>query len=95
MTHTKGPWKVEHDGPSRPIIITGESMLSISRYEDGKWVSYGEQEEADAIMMAAAPELLEAMRHIESSTTRNGEVPQMHRHVNNLAREAIAKAEGR
>lgn len=40
-------------------------------------------------------ELLEALRHIERSTTRNGEVPQMHHHVNSLAREAIAKAEGR
>lgn len=43
----QGKWSVEHDGPSRPIIFTPDKrMLSISQWENGRWVSY-EQEEAD------------------------------------------------
>ncbi len=38
-------WEVGHDGPSRPIIITPDHrMLSISQYENGRWVSYAEEE---------------------------------------------------
>jgi hypothetical protein len=61
--HTPGPWEVDHDGPSRPIILTGNGMLSISMYEDGHWVSY-ENEENDAHLIAAAPELLEMLQKV-------------------------------
>ncbi len=40
-------WSVEYDGPSRPIIFTPDNrMLSLSQWENGRWVSY-EQEIAD------------------------------------------------
>lgn len=59
--HTPGPMHVGYDGPSRPIIHTGNhGMLSVSKFQDGRWVSY-EEEDADCVLFAAAPELLEAL----------------------------------
>lgn len=66
---TPGPWEMGYDGPSRPIITTADhSMLSISRYDNGRWQSY-EREDYDARLIAAAPELgkvsQDALRLIE------------------------------
>ena len=54
---TPGPWKVGHDGTSRPIILaTGHKMLSVGQFDGARWSSY-EEEEADARLIAAAPDL--------------------------------------
>ena len=86
MTYTKGPLSEQ----------VRELHFSLGRV-DGDTLPHVAHDLADEVkaLEAINAELLEAMRHIESSTTRNGEVPQMHRHVNNLAHDAIAKAEGR
>jgi len=44
---------------------------------------------ANAILMASAPEMLEALRNLEND---NGSIP---RHAWKLVQDAIAKAEGR
>jgi len=54
---TPGPWRVGHDGTSRPIILaTGHKMLSVGQFDGARWSSY-EEEEADARLIAAAPDL--------------------------------------
>ena len=54
---TPGPWMVGHDGTSRPIILTtGHKMLSVGQFDGARWSSY-EEEEADAALVAAAPDL--------------------------------------
>ena len=91
--HTPGPWIVYHDGPSRPIILCGDnSMLSISRWIDGKFTTY-ENEEADAQLIAASPDLLAAckMALADSSPDSDDFRPQ----TIWALEEAIEKAEGK
>src|SRR5260370_19247794 len=42
----KLPWKVGHDGPSRPIILTSDValMLSLEAFNNGKWGSFDDEE---------------------------------------------------
>lgn len=86
---TPGPWKVDYDGPSRPIIVTASrTILSISAYEYGRWGSY-DLEEADARLIAAAPELLDALKMLVADREADGygsEEPAL------TAKAVIAKA---
>lgn len=52
---TAGPFTVAYDGPSRPIITTGEpgTMLSIGRLDGGTARTYA-REDADARMFSTA-----------------------------------------
>jgi hypothetical protein len=76
MKHTKGPWKAEQfDAESWKI------------YGDGIVVSGGVRE-ADARLIAAAPELLEALRNMVNMA-RNGRLTN---EDIRQAHEAIAKA---
>lgn len=78
--HTSGPWRVGHDGPSRPIILTADPkiMLSISAFVDGKWTTYDNEKE-DAKLVAAAPELLKILKamvlvHVHGMTAKTAKV---------------------
>lgn len=65
---TPGPFTVEFDGPSRPIICGPNFvMLSISKKEYEWWGSY-ENEEADCRLFAAASELLAAAIEVTSGS---------------------------
>jgi len=56
MAHTPGPWTpVECDGNADDIAIADS---------DGGYVCYSVATEADALLIAAAPELLSALRAI-------------------------------
>ena len=85
---TPGPWKVGHDGTSRPIILTtGHKMLSVSQFDGARWSSY-EEEEADAALIAAAPDLareVELLRKfmgfIEEIDTLKRPLTPMERHL--------------
>ena len=48
---TEGPWRVGHDGPSRPILLTKNSLLSLSKLEMTRHSSY-EEEDADHRLVA-------------------------------------------
>lgn len=40
-------WKVEYDGPSRPIITGPQNqMFSISKFIHGQWSSFADEEKA-------------------------------------------------
>jgi hypothetical protein len=56
--HTPGPWRYEEFGPNVIIKATKNPMLSVvhSLYHESR-----EQMEANACLIAAAPELLEAL----------------------------------
>ena len=90
--HTPGPWEVEnskdeHNGVEFP---QGYNIVS----EDGQYIVgdagilEGEIDEANARLIAAAPELLEALRFV---LTAHGE--QLH-DAFAMANAAIAKATG-
>lgn len=61
---TPGPWQVVYHGPSNPIIVTAaphRQVLSVRPLVDE--LSYA-NEVADAYLIAAAPELYEALANL-------------------------------
>lgn len=84
-THTPGPWKVGLEG----YVIHVSGYPCIARCENDEDQT---RSEANALLIAAAPELLEALkfmleRHLNSDTVTMGDA--------RACRDAIAKAEGR
>ena len=81
---TPGPWVVSHDGPSLPIVIERDGALVIGgcSYQDS-------MEEANARLIAAAPELFEALNELlgHVSSVQVGS-------VYDEAQAALAKATG-
>uniref|UniRef100_A0A6M3LR29 Uncharacterized protein n=1 Tax=viral metagenome TaxID=1070528 RepID=A0A6M3LR29_9ZZZZ len=88
--HTPGPWKRAGHG-------NGKQELSIFR-NDGKEIACirGEAQLADARLIAAAPELLYALREIVSQIDQGGSGGKVFSRDACIAaaRAAIAKAEG-
>ena len=86
MNHTPGPWK-HGEG------VCNHKVYSVAQPEKDEIVRcYGdtpEEAEANVRLIAAAPELLEALRKIERMPWPNGESPYAL-----VARSAIAKATG-
>jgi hypothetical protein len=98
-THTPGPWSVSN-GLSTVWANDGERQ--IADCDKGPLRSAGE-DLANARLIAAAPELLAALREIESKLTAllcdrvlDSTLPEFYevRDARNSARAAISKAEG-
>lgn len=90
MAHTPGPWWV--DGPGEGIEVHDTFGRTASVWGEG-----GKESEAwaNARLIAAAPELLAALKFIVNDCPEPGEAAQLTAHGYNLACSAIAKAEGR
>jgi len=103
-THTPGPWAVERPyGEPGMYVAAPSSALVCKLYPvDGRYVADQlESVEANARLIAAAPELLAALRGLfehcamvhkqwgEGSNAREAEAAE------DAARAALAKAEGR
>lgn len=95
--HTPGPWTVSYQTPflvvdSAHVVIASASGVSSGGASD---VSGFEQAKANARLIAAAPELLAALKRaaswIKSEAEGNDEMPL----VFVVAEAAIAKAEGK
>lgn len=87
--YTSGPWKAKDQGEgprgkSLGICISGGNGLPVFFLPRGK----PEEGMANALLVAAAPDLLEALKGILTITDRNHVVWEK-------ARAAIAKAEGK
>ena len=98
--HTPGPWKVVHEeerypgwnGPIPHSIGTSDGETIIARCPDG----WGAEDNANARLIAAAPELLDALSEIMSHRTPipdedSDYVPRL---IIDQARAAIHKATG-
>ena len=92
--HTLGPWEASEGYPSDiwhvDMPSRGYSVV-VSRAEED-WDMAGEEVQANAHLIAAAPELLDALETLLLSTERD----DMNFRVRAMeaAREAIAKAKG-
>ena len=102
-THTPGPWVASDNGH---ILVDEESSYWQRRLEyanrgngvegwriasmESMWT---QEDKANARLIAAAPDLLEALRALVTHRTGAGTAAQIHRHYE-AARAAIAKAEG-
>jgi len=87
MRHTPGPWTAVADGGS-VLIVTAARGNTMRVVDD----SPREEAAANARLIAAAPELLAALKEMLSSPTYGNEPSES---AVELAIAAIAKAEGR
>lgn len=102
MSHTPGPWKVGYSDGSGAENIPREGAEITDAYDNvivrggSPWgdIAYGVLQGEDARLIAAAPELLEALKNVldHGGTTAGEWVPVA---IYKQALAAIAKAEGR
>ena len=92
MAHTPGPWKASQGLPSIGwhVGMPGRwRLIVVGRDERDEGMS-DEELRANARLIAAAPELLEALRHLVARVIENGGTGDLI----DSALAAIAKAEG-
>lgn len=91
MSHTKGPWKAEHDG--RDVRVNAPGGLYIARtyaipVEDNPDDAYRLEQSANARLIAAAPDLLAALKAwLDAGNDAEDQVAV------SMAMAAVAKAE--
>ncbi len=97
VKHTKGPWKCEIDSgegwKGRYLYVTVSAGATLIAYFDATFSEYPEADEeiaANARLMTAAPELLEALQGLMELESRGRLMPVGSEW--NAARAAIAKA---
>ena len=86
-THTPGPWEiVPRDAPKGTLMIAStDGLIAVMECSKTRPVTY-EKAEANARLVSAAPDLLEALKRLMFMDCGEPAFIQ--------AREAIAKAEG-
>jgi hypothetical protein len=105
MTHTPGPWlresEINSEGSDWILVTKDYAEIVDLRLDDGLVVSEQEQE-ANARLIAAAPELLAALRFVLptlENAARHGTIDadgvNLELEAAREVAEAIAKAEGR
>ena len=96
MAHTPGPWKVAENlfgnTASYEVYANVETKSGKGGYTRICQITPRDQK-ANARLIAAAPELLEALERLAYICTLPGVYPHVEGHVE-LARAAIAKAKG-
>jgi hypothetical protein len=89
-THTSGAWyAVKLDASPDHAWAIDSELVEIARLSE--WPDHQAEAEANARLIAAAPELLEALKGLLEVTEENYD----NRHEVEAALHAIAKAEGR
>jgi hypothetical protein len=96
MTHTPGPWlresEINSEGSDWILVTKDYAEIVDLRLADGLVVSEQEQE-ANARLISAAPELLNALRGVADRWDKDDEADDPV--LGAVIRTAIAKAEGR
>lgn len=93
--HTPGPWRVCEENESATTVIGGRWCDRIAEvfHWDG---SSREESDANALLVAAAPELLSALQIMLHEFVELPEMAHTERaQAAKLARQAIAKAQGK
>jgi hypothetical protein len=101
VTHTAGPWEVGEIGNGQPgYVYCNNSMGSAVAIVFGKPLQFSvftrAEEEANARLIAAAPDLLEALimvRDADEDCRRDG-LPTIPPMARNKIDQALAKVEG-
>jgi hypothetical protein len=87
--HTSGPWEVIRES----LTSSAKKIIGPNAEHICEGLSWGENEDADAALIAAAPDLLEALESVIDSW-QYGETPSDAAATYDHARSAIAKAKG-
>ena len=102
--HTKGPWKVVY--PSMNIMVAAKGGGCVVGSPSKRCAGYpskikgvpfdisDDQREANAQLIAAAPELLETLKDIALGQTQMPTAKYYEEHTVYIAKQAIAKATG-
>ena len=66
LKHTRGPWKIGYNDESGPELITGNddfvaTVVQDTGYSDIAFSELSDEEQANARLIASAPEMLEAL----------------------------------
>lgn len=73
MSHTPGPWKIHRAESGVPfLVITDDETVSIAYVGEGRAQVFQANAEANARLIAAAPELLVASRRLLSALVDMG-----------------------
>ena len=94
MKHTPGPWSVDPDSPNKFKVVTNRRYGGVIAETTAWWVDT-QTARANAKLIAAAPDLLEAVERLHSYIIHiEGAEPSGLRYVDalNLAQDAITKA---
>jgi len=89
--HTPGPWRAEMNGFCRMAVI--DKKYRYLTYKAGSDRMSDEELEANANLIAAAPDLLEALKRM-FSTIEDSHIPGAPGSPIEMARAAIDKATG-
>lgn len=90
--HTPGPW--EYFKNKTHAVISTEKLYDYGRPTIAKiWPGSCKESEANARLIAAAPEMLEALKNIQSNA--KGTMPPFLLEAIMVAEYVIAKAEGK
>lgn len=97
-THTPGPWKIHpyinNFGGRNETKDVGPSGRAVCEVFGAFEAPFGAESEANARLIAAAPEMLEALRTLVAAISYN-QNPDTLLRESEFAREVIAKAEGK
>ena len=102
MGHTPGPWKVTGTGgtavapewaPNERVCVT--MAVNLRENDDGSFPEFGQWQRADAHLIAAAPELLAALKELVDYDGGSSEPESYGYEVLLRCKAAIARAEGR
>lgn len=94
MSHTPGPWWAGTDEDAHMVYAGDCEAVADTLREDGDSIT----EAANALLIAAAPDLLHALKELCRWCCRPGDDSKHDDGYDNarkLAREAVARAEGR
>ena len=83
--HTPGPWYQSSTGNHQGLVVAETNGENIAAVYD----------KANAALIAAAPEMLEALRKLKDSTSADAYIPDWQTLVRGISDAAITKAEGR
>ncbi len=89
--HTPGPWRVTYDGTAY-FVQEHLKIEVLSVDEHGNPCKWSKEREGNARLIAAAPELLEALELLVDNPYREG--TESDERLRRIARAAIAKATG-
>lgn len=90
--HTKGDWTTREGHPSIVASPDGGTVAVVNRYNVSGELKPDEEVEANGILLAAAPKLLEACEHALELLEEWSSCPNPF--IENELRPAIAKAKG-
>lgn len=96
MSHTNGPWRIERGGAIDNLLhVVSEYRVPVCRI-DWHVLPYGQDEDlqaaANAALIAAAPEMYEALLSLVGTLGPGGYFPTAGKTITDKARAALAKA---